>query len=55
MTRLIFIVIFFSCLTPVVWAQNYAEEHYQYDRLHKMMKGYYNRGLYHKAVLYPDS
>jgi hypothetical protein len=36
-------------------AQNYAEEHYQYDRLHKTMKGYYNRGLYHKAVIYPDS
>ena len=36
-------------------AQTHAEEHYEYDRLHKTMKGYYNRGLYHKAVLYPDS
>jgi hypothetical protein len=36
-------------------AQTHAEEYYEYDRLHKTMKGYYNRGLYHKAVLYPDS
>jgi hypothetical protein len=35
--------------------QTHAEEHYEFDRLHKMMKGYYNRGLYYKAVLYPDS
>ncbi|NQX99209.1 MAG: hypothetical protein HRT73_15220 [Flavobacteriales bacterium] len=36
-------------------AQSFSEEHYQYDRVYKTMLGYYNRGLYHKAVEYPDS
>ena len=36
-------------------AQTHAEAHYEYDRIYKTIKGYYNRGLYHKAVLYPDS
>jgi hypothetical protein len=36
-------------------AQTHAAEYYEFDRLHKMMKGYYNRGLYHNAILYPDS
>tara|TARA_B100000809_G_scaffold266671_1_gene330628 strand:+ start:1943 stop:2923 length:981 start_codon:yes stop_codon:yes gene_type:complete len=36
-------------------AQTHAEEHYEYDRLYKMIEGYYNRGLYHKSALYPDS
>ena len=36
-------------------AQTHAEEHYQYDKVYKTMLGYYNRGLYHKAVEYPDS
>ncbi len=36
-------------------AQSHAEEYYEFDRINKTMKGYYNRGLYHKAVMYPDS
>jgi len=36
-------------------AQTHAEEYYKYDCAYKSMEGYYNRGLYHKAVLYPDS
>ena len=35
--------------------QSFSEEHYQYDKVYKTMLGYYNRGLYHKAVEYPDS
>lgn len=36
-------------------AQTHAEEYYQFDCTYKTMLGYYNRGLYHKAVLYSDS
>lgn len=36
-------------------AQNFAEEHYQFDTYYKMVKGYYNRGLYQDAVQYIDS
>jgi tetratricopeptide (TPR) repeat protein len=36
-------------------AQNFAEEHYRFDTNYKTMKGYYHRGLYHKAVEHVDS
>ena len=35
-------------------AQTHAEEHYQFDSIYKTTLGYYNRGLYHKAALYPE-
>ncbi len=53
--RLIIVFSLFISILPKLEAQSYAEEYYKYDRLNKMMKGYYNRGLYHKSVLYPDS
>lgn len=36
-------------------AQNYTEEHYQFDVNYKTMLGYYNRGDYAKAAEFPDS
>ncbi len=35
-------------------AQNYAEEHYQFDSIYKTIEGYYNRGLYFKAAELPE-
>lgn len=52
--RLIFtLVIFF--LPFWVSSQSFAEEHYHFDVNQKMMKGYYNRGLYQEATQYVDS
>ena len=53
MRLILFILLLIGCFK--IEAQTHAEEHYEYDRIFKTMKGYYNRGLYHKAVLYPDS
>ena len=53
--RLITVFILFVFFLPKADAQTHAEEHYKYDRIYNTMLGYYNRGLYHKAVIYPDS
>ena len=49
---IVILLLLFCCKSD---AQTYAQTHYEYDRIYKTIKGYYNRGLYHKAVLYPDS
>lgn len=50
-----FVLLFFIILELAAIGQNFAEEHFQFDRQYKTMQGYYHRGLYHKAVEYVDS
>lgn len=49
------LTLIFLSLIFTTKAQNIAEEHYQFDKNYKTMRGYYHRGLYHKAVEYVDS
>lgn len=50
-----FVLLFFIILKITAVGQNFAEEHYRFDTNYKTLKGYYHRGLYHKAVEYVDS
>ncbi|MGB0882611.1 MAG: hypothetical protein ACPGSO_06625 [Vicingaceae bacterium] len=54
MKKFLFILIVLVVLSPKVNAQNYAEEHYQFDSIYKTIEGYYNRGLYFKAAQLPE-
>ncbi|MBI2281922.1 MAG: hypothetical protein HYU68_14700 [Bacteroidetes bacterium] len=54
MTRF-FVLPLLVLVTMTTFGQNFAEEHFLFERQYKTMKGYYHRGLYYKAVEYIDS
>lgn len=54
MKKFLFILILLVVLSPKFNAQNFAEEHYQFDSIYKTIEGYYNRGLYFKAAQLPE-
>ena len=53
--RLSIILILLACFWSNLGAQTSVEEYYQFDSIYKTTLGYYNRGLYHKAALCPES